>query len=585
MKIALIENCNRRMSLDSDLLYREDYSYTYSFYASTSEISTEQYKIIGRYLRSVKKSFIRHFERFRESVIHQMYDIEKSTLLADKLSCQIFEPGVSPEKVYEHIISVKYTPTSDVESTEVIEHKTLSVIKYKKLIKEADAWKGCDNWSDIIVDNDDNLISYNAPEIFRISTLLADRIEILDYNSWNNYAYAVVTKGDKWGLVNSEGELLIKHQQYRIHEISEPYCIVKSGDSSSIMDFNGNLLMPFTSQFFTLHDFGYAEVIYDNFRLVYDLNTSRIILNANYSQLLHICEKLTVVIGYSGAYEIYNRDSLKINVDTLEYVSVCDNKILICKTKTGWLVYDQDGNIIFSDAEQKYTSIEISDDDHLLLKQYKSNNYPIYGLADINGNIIFPCYSDAPIKVFQDGNDSYFIIRKYKKEYLCNRNGQILSAKYDRVNRASEGICIAFDGKVILEDDKVYTNDGTFYALTLDGKVKFKINCQYLFPYSNGLATIMINDKYGKINTEGEIIIQPKYDKLEAYENGLIAACKDCQWGYIDCNDNVIVDFQYEVADSFDECSYSTSIDDDTYIKDGLAEAFNDDPSNYWNID
>ena len=95
----------------------------------------------------------------------------------------------------------------------------------------------------------------------------------------------------------------------------------------------------------------------------------------------------------------------------------------------------------------------------------------------------------------------------------------------------------------------------------------------------------MMNDKYGKINTEGEIIIQPKYDKLEAYENGLIAACKDCQWGYIDCNDNVIVDFQYEVADSFDECSYSTSIDDDTYIKDGLAEAFNDDPSNYWNID
>lgn len=385
------------------------------------------------------------------------------------------------------------------------------------------------------------------------------------------------------------------------------------------MNFDGKILMPFTIQNFSIYYDRYVEIIYDNFKFLYDLQYSKFILNANYKDLILIDKNLIFVKDFNGFVDIYNHDSLKINNDFLENVRFCDNSIIICKIKLGWIIYDYNGNVIFLDKENKYTSIDVTDDDikNIRLKQKKANNYFIYGLADIKGNIIIPCYSDSPIKVFQYKDEFYYILRKYKKEYLCNQKGQILSSKYDLIKKGEEGICIAYNGQYTIESDKLNFIDGIFYAITLDGKVIFSLKSQNLFSFKHGLATIKQNNKYGKVNLNGEIVIPPIYDKLNALSNGLIAAYIKDKWGYIDKYNNTIIDFKYDQAYDFDDdgeayvelngysskinikgeyieemerisrddYSYCNRIDDDTYIRDGLAEAFNDDPSNYWNID
>jgi hypothetical protein len=121
------------------------------------------------------------------------------------------------------------------------------------------------------------------------------------------------------------------------------------------------------------------------------------------------------------------------------------------------------------------------------------------------------------------------------------------------------------------------------------------------------------------VNTKGEIVIPPEYEAVGAVKCGLVAACKYGRWGYLDEKNNIVIDFEYKEAEDFDDegkaqvkikgsCAtintkgelltewehdpdyvdygYSyDSVDEATYIKDGLAEAFNGDPSNYWNID
>jgi hypothetical protein len=107
------------------------------------------------------------------------------------------------------------------------------------------------------------------------------------------------------------------------------------------------------------------------------------------------------------------------------------------------------------------------------------------------------------------------------------------------------------------------------------------------------------------------------YDSLDGFSCDLIPARKRTRWGYIDQFNNIVIPFQYDNAYTFNENGeayveidgyrkrintkgeyigdeerlqnshhyHYDSIDDDAYIKDGIAEAFNDDPSNYWNID
>jgi hypothetical protein len=645
MKIAIVENyyCKRtyigRYCRNDDEMYGIDCSYTYTFYSDSKSISVDQYRIIDKFLKSFNKSSHEILAYSVREETHQLYDIEKSNELASKLGCQIFDQGVLPVNLFQHKVYPIYCGIFDADkspiwkecNTEITEHKTLPVIKYMKLIKsesymygriDNQYWRCEDLLSDIRIDDDCNLCCENRYDVFRISVLLADRIYIPYHHYEKNISseqssYAIIIKDNQYGVIDIAGDIIVKYQKYKIVDVYSTFCIVEYKANHSCINFAGEILMPFTFQEFHIYYSRYAEVIYDNLKLIYDLELSKLILNANYKDLVSINDNFIIVKTHEGLIDLYNLNSLKINDESIESIDWSHYLMFVCKSRRGWIVYDMDGNVVFVDTENKYSSIKITEDEHISLKQKKDNNYHIYGLANSNGRIIFPCYSDSPIKVFKNDGEFYYILKKYNKQYLCNSNGQIISAKYDLIMRGREGICIAYEGQYTIEYDGInYMND-KFYALSLDGKVKFSIRCQNLFSFRQGLATIKQNGKFGKVNINGEIIIPPMYDKIGIYRNGLIAVRIDSVWGYIDINNNIVIDVKYDRADDFDEkgeayvelngcCArinalgehieewerepeYSTSsydsIDEDTYIRDGIAEAFNDDPTNYWNID
>lgn len=64
-------------------------------------------------------------------------------------------------------------------------------------------------------------------------------------------------------------------------------------------------------------------------------------------------------------------------------------------------------------------------------------------------------------------------------------------------------------------------------------------------PTLDGLFAFKKNGKWGFVNTEGKIVIEPKYEKAKSFQTGLAAVCKNGLWGYVNENQETITNFQF----------------------------------------
>lgn len=68
--------------------------------------------------------------------------------------------------------------------------------------------------------------------------------------------------------------------------------------------------------------------------------------------------------------------------------------------------------------------------------------------------------------------------------------------------------------------------------------------------FSNGVAALKKNGKWGYINTDGDVVIPFEYDSALTFSEGLAAVEKNGKWGYIDINNNAIIPLEYIYATS-----------------------------------
>jgi hypothetical protein len=69
--------------------------------------------------------------------------------------------------------------------------------------------------------------------------------------------------------------------------------------------------------------------------------------------------------------------------------------------------------------------------------------------------------------------------------------------------------------------------------------------------FSNGLAMVKIGDKYGYINSSGNVVIQPQFDWAGSFSNGLAVVKIGNQYGYINSSGNIVVQPQFDQAWKF----------------------------------
>jgi hypothetical protein len=90
----------------------------------------------------------------------------------------------------------------------------------------------------------------------------------------------------------------------------------------------------------------------------------------------------------------------------------------------------------------------------------------------------------------------------------------------------------------------------------------------YQGPYCDGLARVKINQKWGFIDTTGNVVVPPKYNQVENFVDGLAKVRTGQRWGLVDKTGAVIIKPTFEWIYDFNDGIAKVKIDGEEYYMD-----------------
>lgn len=109
----------------------------------------------------------------------------------------------------------------------------------------------------------------------------------------------------------------------------------------------------------------------------------------------------------------------------------------------------------------------------------------------------------------------------------------------------------------IVEGEEVYfspfadSNGNWGYVDSRSTKVVIEPKYKLASFFSEGLAVVVLNDKWGFIDKTGRMVIEPKYEDARPFSEGLAAIELNDKWGYIDKTGKMVIEPKYYYAGVF----------------------------------
>ncbi|MBX9850876.1 MAG: WG repeat-containing protein, partial [Cytophagaceae bacterium] len=208
-----------------------------------------------------------------------------------------------------------------------------------------------------------------------------------------------------------------------------------------------------------------------------------------------------------------------------------------------------------------------------------------WGIINDKGEVLLPCN----YRGIQTSSERKYYVWKLTSWTVKNNNNEIIAnLQFDSLRYIGEGLYrFSMIGKKGIVDAKGNIIVGTAYEEISNyryGLSKVKkdnygvINSQAKviipFEYDDVLIDELfirvktiahtengLQEKWGLYDHKGNILIKPKYAKLNSYSEGLIAAQReDGTWGYIDENGNTEIIFRYSFVENFEKGVAKVSI-------------------------
>jgi hypothetical protein len=85
------------------------------------------------------------------------------------------------------------------------------------------------------------------------------------------------------------------------------------------------------------------------------------------------------------------------------------------------------------------------------------------------------------------------------------------------------------------------------------GKIALQVKGEDSDDFSEGLAAVSVNDKWGFIDPRGKWVIPPRFDRVDGFSDGLVAVSTSDKWGYADRAGNIVIRPQFTGAGRFHE--------------------------------
>ncbi len=319
----------------------------------------------------------------------------------------------------------------------------------------------------------------------------------LDYTLVDDFmgGFARVKKEYRWGFINSEGKLIAPLEYDLAFNFSEGRAVVQIGEKYAVIDDGGRAITKFEYDWIASFEEGHALVV------------------------------------KNGKHGFINRDGRVIIPLKYEWASSFKNGLAVVKL---------DGN--YGDE---------------------------YGFIDSSGKVVIPIHYDdanyfteglAPVKNggkwgFIDKNSSVVIPFIYQYCYPFEKGFAAVKINdcWETIDREGNYVVLTVDEHVSYwghfvpdEVEKMGVRDNS------DKVVSAPAVFDGMNSYENGSAGASFYGKWGFVDSRGELLIRPKYDKVYYFDDGIAAVSVGGvygyggKWGFINDDGKEIIPLKYD---------------------------------------
>lgn len=382
----------------------------------------------------------------------------------------------------------------------------------------------------------------------------------------------LVRKDDKYGIIDSTGKTIIE-EKYNYIKSDEYYTEneeytntgyiisekTKEGIIYGYANSDGKIIVEPKYESISRAIEGSSSKIY---LIVMErgkkgvLEDGNILIKNNFQSISYFSNSKIFVVEKTGKYGFYSIDGKEILKPEFSKYIIAGNYISVQKDEKTYL-YDIHGNIVNT---ANYTTMSETDNPSYFIAKDEKGYYSIIS-KDIT-------LSDNYTSI-QYAFDDYFIVSKENEKtgVINTWNDKKIENKYEYI-LVIEGTnmleCIMENGDVDIYSNKLEK------IITMTDAVVEKINTNYTVVYSenemkyldnngnfventevypdNALYAICKDGQWGFADKTGEIKVSCKYDMVtEINEYGFAGIKQDDRWGVIDSEGNVLVVPTYEI--------------------------------------
>jgi hypothetical protein len=159
-----------------------------------------------------------------------------------------------------------------------------------------------------------------------------------------------------------------------------------------------------------------------------------------------------------------------------------------------------------------------------------------HGYVDLGGKVVIPLeYSWAG-----DFDGGIAVVHQGTKAFFIDRAGKTVTPEFENAYRFSEGLApVKLNGK--------------WGYIHRDGTMAIAPQFEGARGFSEGLAPVVSGGAFEYIDTTGKVVVEPIYADALEFSEGLAAVWLNWKWGYIDSTGKQAIPIQYQIAGAFRE--------------------------------
>lgn len=381
--------------------------------------------------------------------------------------------------------------------------------------------------------------------------------------------FAITQKAGKQGVIDIDGHVIIDNIYDRVSPDYD-YFVVELNKKKGIADKNGKVILPPKYEYCSLRKEGFICIKNKKGYGLADL-TGKVVIKPSLNSIPNFDGNDYARVEVDGKYGWINRKGTFLTEQLFDDARDFSEGMAAVKSGKLWGFIDENGNLV----------IEPQFD---VVSQFKNGISTVgisghWGLISKNGEWITEPKFDE-IKEFEGGVAPAKIF-----------NLKARSSKWGMIDESARFVI-----EPEFEDLENFNGDyarakanGKWGLIGKDGKWTVEPEFDEIYPFTDaGVAEVRIKNKYGFINTKGEVIvpveitdeayfntvthylwakvkgkwgfldsnsgrwvIEPKYKAAYAFDSGdaLIEAQHEDKWGMIDCRDNWLIPPIFESND------------------------------------